>query len=500
MSESLAKPHTMIDLDEFERRLRRPAATQRTNGDPLAELARLVGDQQDPFDAVFKEPVPPRMVPDPSQAPRRDEQWMFPRPHEGASPAGQRPHPLAGSFAAIEAGLRGSIHPEAGHFPDGAQQPYGSHSQAHMPARVSEDFNDMDQDFGADLGQDLTHEAAWDQNAQAYADYNGMAAASHPRSRRPLYLTAAVIAVGIAGIGASFALKGSSGAPAGEVAVIKAADGPIKVQADNSAGETPDQNASILDKGAPQTTPVALVNRAEQPVDLSRGDLPQTMDHPARVVTIGNAQLASGAANVPVPPPPGQTSPMAGAMSMGVADLIEPRKVKTISVRPDGTPLGNDATAPAGSSDAPVPSPRPTLGAGAASAKASTPKVPTHVVTTPKATASNPEPGKTAAQDPVKVAAADTADTDTEAAETARGGFAVQLAAPTTEAEARQGIARLGKQFGNVLAGHHLTFHRASVGDKSVYRVRVGGLTREDATALCQKLQASGGTCFVAKN
>jgi len=30
--------------------------------------------------------------------------------------------------------------------------------------------------------------------------------------------------------------------------------------------------------------------------------------------------------------------------------------------------------------------------------------------------------------------------------------------------------------------------------------VRVGGLAKADAVALCDKLKASGGACFVAKN
>ncbi|MGB6655675.1 MAG: SPOR domain-containing protein, partial [Methylovirgula sp.] len=40
----------------------------------------------------------------------------------------------------------------------------------------------------------------------------------------------------------------------------------------------------------------------------------------------------------------------------------------------------------------------------------------------------------------------------------------------------------------------------ASVANKSVYRVRVVGLSHAEATALCEKLQAKGGSCFVAKN
>ena len=58
MSEPVAKPRTMVDLDEFERRLSRPPSASRTDGDPLAELARLVGGQQDPFGTVFEELAP----------------------------------------------------------------------------------------------------------------------------------------------------------------------------------------------------------------------------------------------------------------------------------------------------------------------------------------------------------------------------------------------------------------------------------------------------------
>ncbi|MGH6852851.1 MAG: SPOR domain-containing protein, partial [Methylocella sp.] len=36
---------------------------------------------------------------------------------------------------------------------------------------------------------------------------------------------------------------------------------------------------------------------------------------------------------------------------------------------------------------------------------------------------------------------------------------------------------------------------------KPVYRVRVAGLpSRDEAIALCQKLQSGGGNCFVARN
>ena len=57
------------------------------------------------------------------------------------------------------------------------------------------------------------------------------------------------------------------------------------------------------------------------------------------------------------------------------------------------------------------------------------------------------------------------------------------------------------KKFGAELAGFHPSIHKAEVGGKPVYRVRVSGLaSRDEATALCQKVQSGGGKCFVAKN
>ncbi|MGP0059702.1 MAG: SPOR domain-containing protein [Beijerinckiaceae bacterium] len=493
MSEPVAKPRTMVDLDEFERRLSRPSAASRTDGDPLAELARLVGGKQDPFDTVFEELGPAQRPADSLPPPRYQAQRNFPQPAATAPRTHLRAHPLAGDFAAIEAGLRGSIPPEGPDFSAGPRRLAARGPALEPPAGF----------------EDTGLQAEWDEYAQPFPA--AAAEAATPRSRRPLYITAVVIVVGLGGIGASFALKVSPGGPR-EIAMIKAANGPTKVQADNAIrAAQSDQNASILDKG-PQLAPVALVDRAEQPVDLSGTALPQST-RPVRVMTIGSAQLAPGAANVPVPPPPGV------AMPLGMGDLIEPRKVKTISVRPDGTLLTNDA--PQASVEAPPPRPEP----GQATAKASTPKAVARVVTTPKMqVASNRDADKAAARDrdetaasqdvsgasriksansrsqPLKVAAAETSATDPVPSGSAKGSFSVQLAAPATEEEARESAARLGKQFADALNGRHLSFYRAEVGEKSVYRVRVGGLSREEATALCQKLQTSGGKCFVAKN
>ena len=55
MSEQIVKRRPMIDLEEFERRLRQPLAAPQANDDPLAELARSFGGAEaDPYKTVFE--------------------------------------------------------------------------------------------------------------------------------------------------------------------------------------------------------------------------------------------------------------------------------------------------------------------------------------------------------------------------------------------------------------------------------------------------------------
>jgi cell division protein FtsN len=41
---------------------------------------------------------------------------------------------------------------------------------------------------------------------------------------------------------------------------------------------------------------------------------------------------------------------------------------------------------------------------------------------------------------------------------------------------------------------------KAEVNGSTIYRVRVGPLSKDEASSLCSKLQGQGGQCFVAKN
>jgi SPOR domain len=463
MSEPIVKRRPMIDLEEFERRLRKPLAANQGEDDPLAELARFVGEQEDPYKTVF-EPLSRR----PAGTLRRG-----PDGGEGEERGAHEPL-IGGDFAAIEAGLLGASRHESG-----------------VNLSLTGEMDGCEEAEGADH---------WGYEDTAEGSREAGPSFDEIRSQRPLYVMAAVIVAGIAGIGASFAFKDAV-SHQDEIATIRAADGPAKIHPETAAGtEIPDRDPSILG-GSPQQPPVAVVNNVEQPTDLSaQANVPEAPSNPPRAI----AGLDAGAASVPVPAPPAQAQPQPSAEPLSIADLIEPKKVKTVSVRPDGTVLLNDAPPQVTAAAVPVPAARPTA---ASMAKAATPKSAARVATTPRPAApdanGNLQPRTSVAAKAKRVELADAREQAPAAGapQASPGSFAVQLAAPGTEQEARETQVRLMQKFAAELAGFHTSIHKAAVGGKPVYRVRVAGFSsRDEAIALCQKVQTSGGNCFVAKN
>jgi cell division septation protein DedD len=78
-------------------------------------------------------------------------------------------------------------------------------------------------------------------------------------------------------------------------------------------------------------------------------------------------------------------------------------------------------------------------------------------------------------------------------------GFAVQLGVSPSEADARTTLQRLQQKFPD-LGGATPLIRRAEVNGNTIFRVRVGPMSREDASSLCSRVQGQGGQCFVAKN
>jgi SPOR domain len=477
MSESANKLRSEIDVAEFERRLRAPASSQVSYEDPLAELARLVDGKNlsddDPFRELFAAP---------RQAPER-------RP-----PAA----PTLGRQHAFFADLRGSLEGEhaAGLPPDVV--PSHAPPVAVHQAAAEDEYADP---------------AAWTEQEAPYAEPQPAAR----RSRRPLYAMGAIVCAGLVGIGASFAMRGKTPGSQ-ELALVKAPAGPVKVAPDNPGGvNVPNQSASVLDRGAGSQVS-KVVSREEQPVDLDQ------QVKQMRVITLGGPKDGSvsaggqGAASVPVPPPP------AASVSTSNSGFPEPKRVKTVSVRPDGSLIVAEASpAPANDPIAALAAGRPApsaQGADSALPRSTTPKATARIATPPKpeaaATVAGDQPVSTtppaakpkvaAAKpkpEPMKVASAEeNSATDATPTQSAGGGggFAVQLSAPGNEQDARSMATRLGQKFAAVLDGHRPSVVKAEVGEKAIYRVRVSSLSREEATSLCVKIKSKGGECFVAKN
>ncbi len=483
MSEPAAKHRQMIDLDEFERRLSRSPAPARGN-DPLAELARLVNNGEDRFESMFQtRPARARAAETPSQPVEPHvPDWLVEESHQHQHAQPEAPR-RAIDFAAIEAGLRGSLPPEFQNFTD-AEDLYLHASHASNQHHTE--------------NEDFAEESNW-LDAPYVAPQEPIGEA--PRSRLPLYATAAIILVGMAGIGGTFALKRTPAAPQ-EIALIKASTVPVKVAVPGADTSAAADGASILDK-TPQPAPIALVSHNEQPVDVNAVGKPAPDAAPAQQVS-----ATAPATAVPVPAPPG-----GGDATQDLADMMQPHKVKTVAVRPDGSLADSpDPAAPAAASAAPPVNPiaPPSMAAGGASLANPPPEMTKTASAgddlpwSPQAAQPSPAAPAAAAAEPparkpVEVARTETSADDAAEAPAGGTGFSVQLAAPGSEAEAHAALVRLSRTYGAELHGYRLKYRMAKVNGKTVYRVRVNGLSHKAAISLCEKLKAKGASCFPAK-
>ncbi len=79
------------------------------------------------------------------------------------------------------------------------------------------------------------------------------------------------------------------------------------------------------------------------------------------------------------------------------------------------------------------------------------------------------------------------------------GSWAVQVAAPRSESEAKEVAAKLNAKYTSALNGATIGIHKADVKGKTIYRLRVTGLAKADAAAMCAQIKGDGGQCFIAR-
>jgi hypothetical protein len=459
-----------IDIEEFERRLRAPEVPEPSR-DPLADLARLVAGQgkpsRDPLASIFAD------APAQTSAPNVE-------------------HDAFAEQARF-----------AQELPDLSQMMRGGFDQGgHEPARSAD--TRFEPTFDAPAAYERQQPEAYRPSAE-YEDWAeqesvppdaSQPAPPAPRSRKPLYLTAAVIGVGLVAIGGTLAWRGGASNPSG-VTIIKAASGPTKVQPEAKDGkDVPGQSSTMLDKSV-STPPVKkVVSREEPPMDVAAAE------KTPRVIPLGGGDAARTA---PVPPPPLQPSQPTPSV------FPEPKKVKTVAVRADGTVISSEATKPAQTAPAQPAArnstPKTDTRAAATPTPQTTPQAarpasPPKPPATTAAAAPKPTPAAVAKPKP-QVAAVQPQDEETDddaapakPAAATGGGFGLQLAAAGSEGEARATAQRLGEKYSGALGGRRPSVVKAA--DKaSVWRIRVSGMSRESAVGACEKIKAAGGACIV---
>jgi len=514
MSQAAAKPRNPIDLEEFERKLRGSSPDSKYSEDPLQELSRLIGAQSDPFDHLFAagDRSAAQQHAQPQQglrsAPRQLSAAPPPPPYQAGATHGHR---FESPFNA---------QPEAARLGAPVPPPLPSVPDVNDFSALLSQFPDAPARFAAAHPADEAHQSPYGYDADetayppplhqdmdpgmrpSYDEHAYGDASERAPSRRPLYLMGAALIVLIAGIGAVLLNRAGNGA--GGTPMIHASNAPVKVapaaQPVSEQAQQQQQAVSVLDRSNTERLAASrVVTREEQPVDIQ-----------------ATARAARGSETG------GSGSPLVAAPSGATTNngmFPEPRRVKTVSVRPDGSVITGEmapspsSAAPSASRSAsmalvtpppvtPTPPSRPAAADRAAIEKLAAGAAQTP---TPKATARATAPVVANVEDPQTEAAAPA--TRAKPAETAHpkptgsaGAYAAQLAAPGSEAEARSVMSTLAKRYGSELSGHKLTFRKAKVGDKTVYRVRAAGLSQEAATSICTKLTAKGGNCFVARN
>ena len=484
---------------------------QTADSDPLAELARLIG-QTDPF-AMGRANTKPQPQSAPrQQTPQYQPQQYEPEAYEQDSyeqdsyeperPAGPPPW-----MQRANARTQPSVPPPLPEYDDeadyqpAAKHPVHRHAQPHAASSQQPQYQYQDDEQYAEepqqpdpsryddalygqieSAQDYQRDPAYPDDPYAYQSAYDEEPEEQPRKRGGMITVAAVLVLAVLGTGAAFAYRSFMGSPrSGEPPIIKADNSPTKVvPAQSDATQKAPDRMSFGDGNE------KIVPREESPVDINRGG--------PRVVFPPLNQNAN-------PPPPASVSPnapMPPTASNGTLPNNEPRRVRTLSVKGDAADAGMPGGAPAAAAKqtppAQVAAPRtqtPPAGSrnppSSANASANAP-----MSLAPGA----PEP---AAEPPARVAAVNPA---APAPAASGGGYVVQVSSQKTEADAQASYKALQGKFPTVLGSRAPLIKRADLGEKGVfYRAMVGPFgTRDEAAQFCTNYRTAGGQCVIQSN
>lgn len=240
-----------------------------------------------------------------------------------------------------------------------------------------------------------------------------------------------------------------------------------------------------------------VVKRQEEPITLS---------DPGGV----SSAAASPRVVLPAPftpsPGPGPSAAPATPTPAGAAN--EPKRVHTVAIRSPGSDAALDSTPRSGAA-APQQPPPPIAGAHQQSTKpapqqtvARTSSGPLSIDPQAQPSDQVPPPAPRAAG-PAPAAPQPPAQRLASVSNTAPGGgYVVQISSQRSEAEAQTSFHALQAKYPAQLGDREAIVRRADLGPKGVfYRAMVGPFgTAGDADQFCKDLQAAGGQCLVQRN
>ena len=450
---SMADDHTLRSYrpnDPYQPAEPSRPGEQPGGGDPLAELARLIG-QRDPFAEFGRSNSRQGSRPPPDVPTTARDDWQQASTHEPdlAADSGHREeygareeyaHPLA---------------PAAGHdeVPLAADYQDGHHDDRIHDAQQYGDRPHGGDDADHYYQDDIPLEPLED---EMYDD------APHARRRSGLATALALIGCAVIGTAGAYAYRSYSGGPSStQPPPVISADSSTPTKLVPATAGDPQSSKAVQDRLAIAERE-QLVSKQEEPVALS-----------------------APRAAVPASVPPAQAG--SAAQTSGGS---EPKKVRTVTIRPDGS----DA------SGRPVDIAPPAAQGPAATATTATAR-PTATPPAPRAAAPislEPQAGEPAAAPPARARTA----AIPPSADGAASGFVVQLSSQKTESEAQSSFRSLQAKFPNELGSRQPIIRRADLGSKGVfYRTMIGPFaSAQEASQFCASYKAAGGQCVVPNN
>lgn len=465
---------------------------------------------------------------------------------------------LAGELAQIV-----SASPEGQNYIDNGQPQEVANLAGGDPAIAAAPINEMPQDLPPMPVEDRVDISAFEQDLAdqlepVAIDDPYMAIPDTPevageieKKRGGLGVTIGVL--GVAGVVAAVAFGWnyfSSGPSDGSTQIIMASGDPVKIKPAEPGGEKiPNQNQVVFEEvnggEAAKTGQERLASGTEAPIRVISTDAVAPVVQ-ALPVTKSPRTIAKSAARI---------APDDTVLVRTEQAVVSPRKVRTVTVRPDGTivvakqvkkpavkpaspintravkvaPIGGNSAKPATGKT--VAAPKNITGQSTAPVVAALPVRTVKPVTKPlvpvrtikvapvKSVATSgqnsgaiaaPAKTRTPAATPVKVqpikkavprkAIKKATPKPVRTAAVSAGSYVMQISSQRSAEAAQSSYNRLSRRFPGILGGKGVDIRRSTIKDKGVfYRVRVPVGSKRAAINLCTRYKSAGGSCFVTR-